>query len=249
MLPNLIDDMNLDPYAFRLYVHLRRVAGEKGACWQSTDTLAETCNMSAGAVSNAKKELAERGLITIEQRAKNGTHYHHITITDIWKQNFAAFSPDESTLSPDETKKNHVKKFQPSAGEKSTRQTGGELPKEKDSPTNFEEWIDIAEKASNKQAVVANMVVSLFPKQYPSGVPKGFYGRVAKTAKRPGIGSYSRLMQLLWQASSFRPTGDVLSYCIGLAKGNAPKEQHQESRHPGDSISYRDGKPVVRLGQ
>ncbi|GAF99333.1 unnamed protein product, partial [marine sediment metagenome] len=37
MMPNIIDDMGLDPYAFRLYVHLRRVAGENGACWQSTD--------------------------------------------------------------------------------------------------------------------------------------------------------------------------------------------------------------------
>jgi hypothetical protein len=67
-IPNLIDDMNLSVYAFRLYVHLKRVAGasNEGACWQSTRTLATHCGMSASKVSESKQELVDAGLIEIE---------------------------------------------------------------------------------------------------------------------------------------------------------------------------------------
>src|SRR5687768_6521811 len=59
-LPNVIDDLKLKPCAFRLYVHMRRVAGESGECWQSTKTLAAACSMSTGSVSGAKKELLKK---------------------------------------------------------------------------------------------------------------------------------------------------------------------------------------------
>jgi hypothetical protein len=48
IIPNMVDDLGLSPYAYRLYGHFRRVAGEAGECWQSTATLAETCKMSRG---------------------------------------------------------------------------------------------------------------------------------------------------------------------------------------------------------
>lgn len=87
MLPNLVDDLDLDPYEFRLYCHLRRVSGERGACWQSTATLAEACKMSAGKVSQAKQKLATVGLIAIEERRTDGGINHVITVADIWEQN------------------------------------------------------------------------------------------------------------------------------------------------------------------
>jgi hypothetical protein len=135
-LPNLIDDMNLDPFAFRLYVHIKRRAGDNGACWESTRNLAKCCNMSAGRVSKAKQVLVDNGLITIGERAVRGGKVHLITVIDIWPQNMATYasdkrSPDEQSKrsgrehlsgesvqdvntnarkrSPGETKKNHIK--------------------------------------------------------------------------------------------------------------------------------------------
>lgn len=117
-IPNMIDDLGLDPYAHRLYVHLKRVAGDEGASWQSTKTLAQHCCMSAGSVSKAKKVLVSHGLITVEKKTYNGTKYDHIEIVDIWAKNAAKYevgslsegtrSPDESARSPNETKKNPI---------------------------------------------------------------------------------------------------------------------------------------------
>lgn len=110
-LPNIIDEMELSVYAFRLYVHIKRVAGETedGACWQSTKTLASYCKMSAGKVSEAKRELVAAGLITVVKRTnENGAATDCITIRDIWPQNFAHFaarSPGErptASVSPGE---------------------------------------------------------------------------------------------------------------------------------------------------
>lgn len=91
-IPNLIDDMNLSVYAFRLYVHLKRVAGasNEGACWQSTRTLATHCGMSASKVSESKQELVDAGLIEIDpgDRTKSDT----MTIVNVWPQNFAKYA-------------------------------------------------------------------------------------------------------------------------------------------------------------
>ena len=126
-IPNLVDDLNLTPYAFRLYGHLRRVAGENGKCWQNTATLAKACRMSEGSVSAAKKELQSTypPLIRISDKTKeNGGVYHEITVTDVWQINHDFFtldgihvvksaerdSPSEPPRSPSETKKNTLKK-------------------------------------------------------------------------------------------------------------------------------------------
>ncbi|HMD89445.1 MAG TPA: helix-turn-helix domain-containing protein [Anaerolineaceae bacterium] len=130
-IPNMVDDANLSMIAFRLYVHLKRVAGDSGTCYQSTPTLSLACKMSMGAVSKAKIELTKAGLITIVIKKDNLKSYHEITISDIWTPNiqkYASLSPDEHSLSPDEiplsrsekplspgetknnnTKKNHIK--------------------------------------------------------------------------------------------------------------------------------------------
>lgn len=127
MIPNMVDDMALSVFAFRLYCHIRRVAGEGGACWQSTSTLADACRFSAGKVSEAKKELVEAGLIQVETKTNKNFIYHHITIKDIWIANMAKYSvqevnakdihhspgeqyhsPHERHHSPGETKKNSL---------------------------------------------------------------------------------------------------------------------------------------------
>lgn len=89
-MPNIVDDMGLDPYSFRLYIHLRRVVGSEGKCWQNTKTLAKICNMSAGKVSDAKKILVRYNLIRVEERDHDESDI--ITVLNIWPQNFEHFS-------------------------------------------------------------------------------------------------------------------------------------------------------------
>jgi hypothetical protein len=92
-IPNMIDDMGLDPYSFRVYVHLKRVAGDKGVCWQSTRTIAEVCHMSIGQVVAAKQVLVSQGLIEIrgERNPHGGRDFHHIVIVDVWQENEARY--------------------------------------------------------------------------------------------------------------------------------------------------------------
>lgn len=96
-IPNLIDDMDLSVYAFRLYVHLKRVAGatEHGVCWQSTRTLADHCGMSVGKVSQAKQELIDAGLIELTPGDKAKGKSDEIAICNIWGQNFVRYSTPE----------------------------------------------------------------------------------------------------------------------------------------------------------
>lgn len=128
--PNIVDDFQLDPFSFRLYVHLRRVAGEDGACWQSTATLAAACKMSMGEVSKCKQILFDHGLIYIMKRKGKNGYYDHITIADIWAENLEhdsgtvehslrerirssherLRSSHEGLPSPDETKKIPLRK-------------------------------------------------------------------------------------------------------------------------------------------
>jgi hypothetical protein len=95
-IPNLVDDYGLSPQAYRLYGHLRRVAGENGKCWQNTRTLSAACDMSAGAVSNAKKELIETEHIPFirvrKMPTKTGFSYDEITLTDLWQLNHDVYS-------------------------------------------------------------------------------------------------------------------------------------------------------------
>jgi hypothetical protein len=116
--PNLVLTLGLSPYALALYVHLKRVTGKEGVCFKSTATLAADLNMSTGSISQAKQELADvhkelpegsgkpfkgkalkgKPLITITKRKNRngGKPRHHITLTDIWAENVAAFAKPEA---------------------------------------------------------------------------------------------------------------------------------------------------------
>lgn len=133
-IPNLVDDMQLSPHAYRLYGHLKRVAGEHGKCWQSTETLAKACRMSAGKVSEAKAELegTTPPLIRIVSKKKDdGRLYHDVFIQDIWTLNHKNYTGDpvhivnpvarsycETDRSYSERKKNPLIQEEPSRGEK-----------------------------------------------------------------------------------------------------------------------------------
>lgn len=95
--PNVVDIMRLSPHAKALYITLRRVAGERGSCWMSTRTLADTCGMSTGKVSEAKQELVSvvPPLIHIQDKKFEKGTYHDITITDIWEVNHAYWTGED----------------------------------------------------------------------------------------------------------------------------------------------------------
>lgn len=92
-LPNLIDDSDLSVYAFRLYVHIKRVAGASGgSCHQGTRTLAQICKMSVGQVAKAKKELIAGGFVSHSTVKTNGGETDSLTPIDKWQENYDTYS-------------------------------------------------------------------------------------------------------------------------------------------------------------
>jgi hypothetical protein len=123
ILPNIIDTMGLSLIAYRLYGHLKRIAGESGECYQSGRTIAKETCMSTGAISKAKDELTKAGLIKVEVKNTDRNIFHSITIVDIWDKNNCSpheqgssyetlCSPHEELRSPGETIKIYVNKNQ-----------------------------------------------------------------------------------------------------------------------------------------
>lgn len=80
--------MGLDPYERALYVHYKRVCGEnQGAyCFEATKTTAQKVKMSTGQVSEARKQLAEKGLIIVQDGRPVV-----VTVVNIWDLNTAYY--------------------------------------------------------------------------------------------------------------------------------------------------------------
>lgn len=131
MIPNIILEMGLSAHALALYLALKRSAGDGGgACFRSTDTLAQDAGMSPATVSRTKKELADSGLIIISERKRpqGGRPLHVIEVVPIWAANERYFlakkqSPDgpsfteevasfpvKLTSFPVKERKNHVER-------------------------------------------------------------------------------------------------------------------------------------------
>lgn len=96
MIPHLIDDSGLDPYAYRLYGHLIRLARQGNEVEQTTRELATHCCMSVGKVSAAKIALAEKNLIAIESDG----YRDKIVIKDVWRENMLRYANISAEPSP-----------------------------------------------------------------------------------------------------------------------------------------------------
>jgi hypothetical protein len=97
MIPNMVDDSDLSPHAVRLYLHIRRVAGEDGLCWQRTTRMAKACHMDARTVRKAEKELKAAGLIRIDQQRVQRLENHKvnvISVVDIWGDNESRYATE-----------------------------------------------------------------------------------------------------------------------------------------------------------
>lgn len=58
-IPNFVLDMGLDPDVLCVYVQLKRIAGDKGACWKSLKELAKICCMGITRLRQAMQILAD----------------------------------------------------------------------------------------------------------------------------------------------------------------------------------------------
>lgn len=95
-LPNMVDDSELSVYAFRLYVHIKRVAGANGgACHQGARTMSKICKMSPGQIAKAKKELLDGGWVTRTTEHTNGGEVDVLTPVNLWEQNYAMYARSE----------------------------------------------------------------------------------------------------------------------------------------------------------
>lgn len=93
-LPNLVDDIGLSIYAYRLYGHFKRVCGANGGkCTQGTKKLAEHCKISYGKITEAKRELAAAKLIRIRRSDMKSGDPDIVTILDVWRENFERYAP------------------------------------------------------------------------------------------------------------------------------------------------------------
>lgn len=92
-LPNLILEMDISVYAMRLYLQLKKIAGDNGVCYYTARDLAQMCRMSAGTVSKAKQELLDKELIRIDTGDKWARD--NITIVDMWPANFAYYAQEK----------------------------------------------------------------------------------------------------------------------------------------------------------
>lgn len=95
-IPNILDHIDLSVYAFRLYVHLKRVAGEYGYCNESLLTLKDKLKLSENTIVAARRELemprdelGGKSLITSETQPNRPGEkgYTMIVINDIWPDN------------------------------------------------------------------------------------------------------------------------------------------------------------------
>ncbi|MEN8236113.1 MAG: hypothetical protein ABFQ95_00970 [Pseudomonadota bacterium] len=113
-IPNIVEEYLSDPYEFRVYCHLKRRAGDSGACTESRSKMAKKCGMGIEklrkvliSLSMLNPKFENLPLIMINKRKteKGDPDTDFITIIDLWNINFKIhFSPPpESGGVPHET--------------------------------------------------------------------------------------------------------------------------------------------------
>jgi len=96
-LPNILFDLDLDPYEFRLYCHIKKIAGDGGSCWMSVTRLAKETKISVRKIQTIKKKLAsgfsKLGGLPLIKVTKRKTDLGDpdtdlIQMLDLWRLNF-----------------------------------------------------------------------------------------------------------------------------------------------------------------
>lgn len=92
-IPNIIDDLGLDPHERALYVHYKRSCGGNDCEWiESARVTGERTKMSHTRASIARSSLVKRGLIQLIPKGNDGTA---VKIVDIWELNTIFYQTKE----------------------------------------------------------------------------------------------------------------------------------------------------------
>ena len=75
---------DLDPFAWRLYVHYLRVCGESDSCYEYNATTARLCNMSARTMRYRRQVLADLNLISFWYEGEEGDERVNVIVRDVW---------------------------------------------------------------------------------------------------------------------------------------------------------------------
>lgn len=90
-IPNIVFEMGLDPFQLTVYLHIKKIAGDKGQCWRTVKNLSKLCNMSETKLKQCLTSLSKltTPLIKIIHRKKpdGSADTNLIHITDIWRVN------------------------------------------------------------------------------------------------------------------------------------------------------------------
>lgn len=100
MMPNMLDDGELSPYAVRLFFHVARACGNNPdyEVFEGVRTLAKKLHMSDKKIKDAREELDFQGLIVIKERINphGGKPIKTMKIDpDIWYLNNLMCDPKE----------------------------------------------------------------------------------------------------------------------------------------------------------
>ncbi len=89
----MVDDMgDLSLQAYRLYGHIKRVAGDSGEFFEGSRTTAKACNMAHGSVTPAKRELIEKRLIVVGIPGDpKACRPDLIRVVNVWSENFTRY--------------------------------------------------------------------------------------------------------------------------------------------------------------
>lgn len=90
-IPNIVFDLDLDPYEFKIYAYIKKIGGDQGGCWKSKPNIAKECSISKRKVDDAVQKLSSpfdllggKSLITFIPRENNTSL---LIINDIWREN------------------------------------------------------------------------------------------------------------------------------------------------------------------
>lgn len=233
-IPNMLDDADLSPHAYRLYGHIKRVAGDNGECNENTRHLGVKCQMSIGQVSKAKKELFERGFIHLG-RGEFGRDV--MKPTNLWQQNYEKYasSPNEQecsqyeqefearsdseqdakTCSPNEQEPETCSQYEHI--ENITTPTATQLvPAEPPKPVaeKIEAILKRLEKAKGNER--SPILVEAYKVCFGENGDTPDYGRIGKAAK--DVGGAGHLVELMCEVLARPPTGDKLAYLVKTHK-------------------------------
>lgn len=89
--PQLVWMLSRSPYDYTLWCVIKMIAGELGECWVNTDNLATLAMMSTGKVSDCRRYLLNKRLLTGKQKeVTSGQKVWHLKVPDLWEANIKA---------------------------------------------------------------------------------------------------------------------------------------------------------------